>query len=80
MENLKNRIIHLFTSHVGRLQILSVMVAVGGILGTDGLLEIESQQDFWNYVMYVGTAGILIYLVVAMYYAIKGLISDIRGK
>jgi len=56
------------------------MVAVGGILGTDGLLEIESQQDFWNYVMYVGTAGILIYLVVAMYYAIKGLISDIRGK
>ena len=80
MAKLKNRIIHLFTSHWGRLQILAVMIAVGGILGTDGLLEIESQEDFWNWVMYIGIAGMLIYFVYGMYYAIKNLISDIKDR
>lgn len=80
MAKLKNKIIHFFTSHWGRLQILGVMVALGGILGTDGLLEIESQQDFWNWVMYIGTAGILLYFLYGMYYAIINVIRDIKDR
>lgn len=77
---IKQRIIYMFSSHYGRLILSSILVGLGGVLGTDGLLEIESQQDFWNYVMYFGVLVWIIYLIFGMYYAIKNLISDIKGN
>jgi hypothetical protein len=78
--SIKNRIIYMFTSNYGRLAIASFMILFGGILGTDGLLEIESQQDFWNYVMYIGALVLLIYTFVGIVYAIKNGIKDIKGE
>lgn len=82
MKNLsfKNKIIYMFSSNYGRLMLASFFILIGGLLGTDGLLEIESQQDFWNYVMYIGILVLLIYLVVGLYYAIKNVIKDIKGE
>jgi len=70
----------MFSSHFGRLVIASLLILIGGILGTDGLLEIESQQDFWNVIMYIGILVLLIYFVYGMFYAIKNVISDIKGE
>jgi uncharacterized membrane protein YesL len=80
MAKLKNRIIHLFTSNYGRLMIAGIFILLGGVLGTDGLLEIESQQDFWNVVMYIGVAILLLYVVFGIFYAIKNAVGDIKGK
>jgi hypothetical protein len=78
--SIKNRIIYMFTSNYGRLAIASFMILFGGILGTDGLLEIESQQDFWNVVMYIGVLILLLFFVVGIVYAIKNGIKDIKGE
>jgi fumarate reductase subunit D len=78
--SIKNRIIYMFTSNYGRLAIASFMILFGGILGTDGLLEIESQQDFWNVVMYIGALVLVVYLIFGLFYAVKNLIKDISGK
>ena len=78
--SIKNRIIYMFTSNYGRLAIASFMILFGGILGTDGLLEIESQQDFWNYVVYIGALVLLIYTFVGIVYGIKNAIKDIKGE
>ena len=80
MAKLKNRIIHLFTSTIGHLIIGGLLIMVGGVLGTDGLLEIKSQKETWDYVMWVGIGIWVIYLIYGGYYAIKNLISDIKGK
>jgi hypothetical protein len=78
--SIKNRIIFMFTSNYGRLAIASFMILFGGILGTDGLLEIESQQDFWNVVMYIGVLILLLFFVVGIVYAIKNGIKDIKDR
>lgn len=78
--SIKNRIIYMFTSNYGRLTIAAFMILLGGILGTDGLLEIESQQDFWNITMYIGVLVLLIYALVGMVYAIRNGIKDIKDR
>tara|TARA_X000000368_G_scaffold228253_1_gene180213 strand:+ start:1552 stop:1812 length:261 start_codon:yes stop_codon:yes gene_type:complete len=78
--SIKNRIIYMFTSNYGRLTIAAFMILLGGILGTDGLLEIESQQDFWNITMYIGVLVLLIYTLVGMVYAIRNGIKDIKDR
>lgn len=78
--SIRTRFIYMFSSHFGRLVIASLLILIGGILGTDGLLEIESQQDFWNVIMYIGILVLLIYFVYGMFYAIKNVISDIKGE
>lgn len=76
--SIKTRIIYMFSSHFGRLILASILIAIGGILGTDGLLEIKSQEDFWNWVMYTGILVWIIYLVIGLYYSIKNAISDLK--
>lgn len=78
--SIRDRIVYMFTSNYGRLAIASFMILFGGVLGTDGLLEIESQQDFWNYVMYIGALVLLIYALVGIGYGIKNAIKDIKGE
>lgn len=80
MANFKNKIIYMFTSNFGRLTLAGFMILIGGLLGTDGLLEIESQQDFWNIIMYLGILVFIIYIIVGIFYAIKNAINDIKGK
>ena len=78
--SIKQWIKYTFSSNFGRLAISSFMIFFGGILGTDGLLEIESQQDFWNWVMYIGALIMVVYLIFGLFYGVKNLIKDIRGK
>ena len=78
--SIKNRIIYMFASHFGRLTIAAILVLLGGILGTDGMLEIESQVVFWDYTMIIGALVIAIYLIVGMVYAIINMVKDVKGK
>lgn len=76
--SIKQRIQYIFTSNFGILAIASILIGVGGILGTDGLLEIESQKTFWDYTMYLGTLVLLVYAIYGIYWAIKNAIKDIK--
>ena len=76
--SIKQRIQYIFTSNFGILAIASILIGVGGILGTDGLLEIESQKTFWDYTMYSGTLVLLVYAIYGIYWAIKNAIKDIK--
>ena len=76
--SIKQRIQYIFTSNFGILAIASILIGVGGILGTDGLLEIESQKTFWDYTMYLGTLVLLIYAIYGIYWAIKNSIKYIK--
>ena len=78
--SIKQWIQYTFSSNFGRLAIASFMIFFGGILGTDGLLEIESQQDFWNWVMYIGALIMVVYLIFGLFYGVKNLIKDIKDK
>lgn len=76
--SIKQRIQYIFTSNFGILAIASILIGVGGILGTDGLLEIESQKTFWDYTMYLGTLVLLVYAIYGIYWAIRNTIKDIK--
>ncbi len=76
--SIKQRIQYMFTSNFGILAIASILIGVGGILGTDGLLEIESQKTFWDYAMYLGTLVLLVYAIYGIYWAIRNTIKDIK--
>jgi len=76
--SIKQRIQYIFTSNFGILAIASILIGVGGILGTDGLLEIESQKTFWDYAMYLGTLVLLVYAIYGIYWAIRNTIKDIK--
>lgn len=80
MAKLKNRIIHLFTSTAGHLLISAILIMVGGIFGTNGVLEIQTQKQIWDYVMWSGIGIMVIYAIFGIYYAIRNLISDIKGE
>tara|TARA_R110000803_G_scaffold31822_1_gene70585 strand:- start:152 stop:448 length:297 start_codon:yes stop_codon:yes gene_type:complete len=70
---------------LAKLAVSGVLVLIGGNLGTDGVLEIESQATFWDYVMYAGIAFPLGYIIFAVIFAwiinpIKGLIKIIKKE
>tara|TARA_Y100000389_G_scaffold4207_1_gene4004 strand:+ start:8258 stop:8506 length:249 start_codon:yes stop_codon:yes gene_type:complete len=76
--SIKQRIKYMFTSNFGRLAIAGAFLFIGGILGTDGLLEIESQKTFWDCIMYIGTFTLLSYCLYGIYWAIRNTIKDIK--
>ena len=76
--SIKQKIKYMFTSNFGRLAIAGAFLFIGGILGTDGLLEIESQKTFWDYAMYLGTLVLLVYAIYGIYWAIRNTIKDIK--
>jgi len=69
---IKNIFKAIWVNHLIRLQIFSVMFIIGAVLGTDGVLEIESMVNFWDVIYYIG----VIYLVLfAVYWIIRAIIN-----
>jgi len=71
---MKNKIMFLFTTHIGRLLLGSILLIVGGSLTnfTESKLPI--------FMMNIGISILVVYFIIMMYYAIKNTISDFKNR
>jgi len=71
---MKNKIMFLFTTHIGRLLLGSILLIVGGSLTnfTESRLPI--------FMMNIGISILVVYFIIMMYYAIKNTISDFKNR
>ena len=56
-------------STLGKLYVSAVLVVIGAVFGTDGIGEIPSMANFFDYVMYIGLLFPIGYALVAIFYA-----------
>ena len=71
---IKNIFKAIWVNHLIRLQIFSVMFIIGALLGTDGVLEIESMVKFWDVIYCIGVIHLVIF---AIYWIIRAIINGI---
>ena len=74
LTQLKNKLMFLFTTHIGRLLFASLLVIIGGSISnfTESRLPI--------FIMNIGVVILVVYFIIMMYYAIKNTISDFKNK
>ena len=76
--SVKQRILYMFTSTYGRLQIAGIFLFLGSVFGTEGVIEIQNQKTFWDCIMYIGTSTLISYFLYGIYWAIRNTIKDMK--
>ena len=71
---MKDRLMFLFTTHIGRLLLGSILLIIGGSLTN------FTESKIPIFMMNIGISIIEVYFIIMMYYAIKNTISDFKNK
>ena len=71
---MKNKIMFLFTTHIGRLLFASLLVIIGGSVSN------FTKSKLPIFIMNIGVVILVVYFIIMMYYAIKNTISDFKNK
>ena len=64
-----NKLKYLYHSHLGRLISASTLFLIGGVFGTNGVFEIETNYCFMDVLFWIGTFYLVGYTILAIVYA-----------
>jgi len=71
---MKNKLMFLFTTHIGRLLFASLLLVIGGSLTN------FTENKIPLFMMYTGIVILVVYFIIMMYYAIKNTVSDFKNR